>query len=566
MAIDRNADIQRAIKQRDVGAVTTLMFEGSPPVVRSGFRTECELWDYKSDCPWPGKRHANAWASLAADVLAFHNLHGGVLILGISDADFTFVGCKKILDSKMVNDQLRRWLGDRIWVEFHREFIQEDQRYVGVAIVPPRGPTLVRFGGDAPTVNGRQRFGKGFSAIRDGDTTRILDPLAVDELSRQQSAPLLGRVYEIDEPFYRVLAPEYRVFVKRDGPCRDVLEALSDARSAVSSIVGMGGVGKTALGTWAVLRAYEQRQFDFIVSVTAKDRELTTSGIQALKPGVTSFEGLMAAIADVLQFPEIKGAAPEDQEAQVRDLLANSNGLLYVDNLETVDDPRLLHFLDDLPIGVRAIVTSRRSTVRVSVHPVDLGPLTDAEAASYIGSLADVPGLGYVGQLSESEGQAIGRACDGIPLAIRWTLNQSDTAADAVRQAEEITSKNHRGEELLEFCFRRVFDDMSGHERRVLQVLSLFQRPIAAEALQVGCAYPHHAVMDAMEDLIEDALLQRLFDPDLNDYCYTLLPIVRSFVYNEVTKERELEHKIRRRMEGCLIGLRRKIYAAPRSA
>ena len=57
------------------------------------------------------------------------------MIFGVTD-DLSFCGATTRLDSKLINDQIRRYLGDRIWVEFHREFIQEDQRYLGVALVP----------------------------------------------------------------------------------------------------------------------------------------------------------------------------------------------------------------------------------------------------------------------------------------------------------------------------------------------------------------------------------------------------------------------------------------------
>ena len=105
-------------------------------------------------------------------------------------------------------------------------------------------------------------------------------------------------------------------------------------------MIGVGGTGKTALATWATLRAYDQNEFGFIVSITAKDRELTSSGIQALEPSLTSFEALLNNTAEVLGFPELKAEPIESKEASVRKLLENSNGLLFVDNLETVDDAR----------------------------------------------------------------------------------------------------------------------------------------------------------------------------------------------------------------------------------
>lgn len=154
----RNEDIALAIRQRDIDAISRLMFQGSPPSPRSSFRTETELWDYKGECPEPGKQNAVQWAEIAVDVLAFHNQGGGILVFGIRDSDFSFSGAMIRLDSKMINDQLRGFLSDRIWVEFHRLFIQSDQRYLGLALVPPRGPVLERFQAAAPILNGSQRF------------------------------------------------------------------------------------------------------------------------------------------------------------------------------------------------------------------------------------------------------------------------------------------------------------------------------------------------------------------------------------------------------------------------
>ncbi len=423
---DRNEDLARAIRARDTGSVTRLMFIGTDqPSVRPGFRTETDLWDFKADCPKLARDSSNAWATLAADVLGFHNNRGGVLIFGIRDDDFTFCGASTPLDGKRLNDQLHKYLEDTIWVEYHREFIQPDQRYLGIAIVQARGPRLERFTSEAPQVNGRRAFALGGSAMREEDSTRILSRVEADEAARQMSMPLVGEVYAVDEPFYRILAPEYIHFVARSKPCGQVESALANPRVSIASIIGIGGIGKTALATWAVLRSYERKHFDFIVSITAKDRELTASGIRALDPTLTNFESLLDSILDVTGFPDHKTLPISRKEEAVRALLSASKGLLFVDNLETVDDKRIIEFLDTLPPGVRAITTSRRSNVRVSVQPIDLGPLEDAEMIAFAKSLSTSPGGDYVAELSDDDCLRIGKASDRIPLVIRWVLSRS---------------------------------------------------------------------------------------------------------------------------------------------
>jgi tetratricopeptide (TPR) repeat protein len=522
-----------------------LMFEANTPTLRPGFGSETELWDFKSDCPQLAREYANAWADVAKEILAFHNRLGGILIFGLRD-DYSFCGATTRLDGKLVNDQLRRYLRDTIWVDFNREFIQPDQRYLGIAVIPPRGPRIERFLTDAPVVNGSRLFGAGDSAIREGDSSRILRRAEADRLARAQAVPTLGKVFAVDESFFRILQPDYIQFVERSGPCQEIERALRDPRASIASVVGIGGVGKTALATWAALRAYERKDFEFIVAMTAKDRELTSSGIQALEPPLTSYEALLDGVLEVLQFPETKSEPFDVKERKSRELLEDTKGLLYIDNLETVDDARIIRFLDNLPVGARALVTSRRTRVRVSVHPIDLGTLTDDEALAYIESLATQPGSNFAAELATADRVRIARACGGIPLAIRWTLSCSKSPSEAVALADKITSLNSEAEQLLEFCFRRVFDSMPGSERSVLEVLSLFQSPIPAEALLVGAKLPDYKLLDVTEGLLADALLQRLWDPDRNDYSYTLLPVTRAFVYAQVARQTSREQEIRK--------------------
>ena len=284
------------------------------------------------------------------------------------------------------------------------------------------------------------------------------------------------------------------------------------------------------------------------MSITAKDRELTSSGIRAVRPGLTSFEALLDSTLDVLGFPDLKPLTVPEKEAEVMALLRNSQGLLYIDNLETVDDARVVNFLDRIPPGAKALITSRRTTVRRLVSPIDIDGLNNKELEAYVNSLAAEPRFGYLRNLNVTERLRIGDACDRIPLAIRWVFSRAKGAAEAITNAENLTTVGRHGEELLKFSFRRVFDGMSSPERSVLEVLSLFQRALPTEALIVGAALPQAAVEDAIEGMSEDALVQREFDPDTNDYVFTLRPIPRSFVLVELLKHATTADNIRRRL------------------
>jgi tetratricopeptide (TPR) repeat protein len=553
--IDRNAEITRAVRQRDIETVRRLMFDNNPPRPKSGFLSEGELWDYKREIPTNDFGQQESWASLAKDVLAFHNNHGGVIVLGIDDS-YRFYPVRRRYDSKLINDQLRKYVGDVLWCEFHREFIQADQSYLGMMLIPPRGARLVRFQADGYDGKGVQLFREGESAIREGDSSLILRGPDVESYTRRLALPRVAKIFDVDDPYFRILAPDYTEFVERPAIAQQIERALKDPRISTVSLLGIGGAGKTAIATWAVLKAYERQSFPFIVSMTAKDRELTATGIQALPAGMSSFDSLLDSILEVLGFPDLKSKSTAEREREVRTLLTDSKGLLFIDNLETVDDTRIITFLDELPVGVRAIITSRRTRVRVAVRPVEVGPLTPEEVAEFIRSLEGIPGFAYLADLTRVESERIGQACDRIPLAIRWALARASSAPEALHAADSITKSGRRGEELLEFSFRRVFDGLELNERRLLETLSLFQAPLSLEAILVGSSPAATAqnyvldpkVLDSIEQLVDDALIQRVFDPVLNDYAYVLLPITRAFVYGEVSRNKGAADAIRTRL------------------
>lgn len=545
MFTDRDAQIETLILDRDLESLKRIFFIGSEGRhVKDGVRHESELWDYKERLPDPGKGQDNdrSWSDLAALVLAFYNTHGGLIFFGVDD-DFGVTGVRTRVDSKILNEKLRRYISDRIWVEFQRLFIRADQTYVAAAIVPPRVDRFERFTGNSAGF--RYKYSPKQSAIRVGDSVRILTEDEVQARTRQLALPTIDNPFEVDEPGYRLLRPEFHKFVYRKTPCEEIESALLDPRTSVVSITGIGGTGKTALGAWATRRAYDRKDFAFIVSTTAKDRALTTSGILALTPQLSNYESLLDAILSVLQFEDEIQSSVDKKHDTVQELLSESGGLLFIDNLETIDDARIIHFLEHLPIGVKAITTSRVPRVKNYVRAVDPGFLTDDEITKFVlGYKASKP---WVSNLKPEQTLAIGRAAQGVPLAIEWVLKRASGPGEALGFARSIQDSGSKKDELLEFCFRRVFDAMPEAERTILHILATVSAPlglepvIAATGLQVQ-------TMDVLEGLRDDSLVQRFYDEDSGTYRFTLLAIVRAFVASDLALRPDIDRKIRKRL------------------
>jgi len=547
--------LKRLLDRNDIAGIVEELFETSQksPVLKTGYYNERQIWDFKSEVPGSGKKHQHAWAIIAKHVLAFHNSEGGILIFGIRDEDFQFIGASNYCDSAQFNNGIRKYVGDLFHVTFSREFIQKDQSYLGIAVVPARGARIVKFASDAPKYSGNIIFSKGDIAVREGDSSKVYRGQEAESYLGKLALPRVGRGFYVDEDGFRILSPEYRSFVYRQKLCEDIMTGLQHPRAAVTSLFGIGGVGKTALATWAVIEAYRDNMFDYIVSVTAKDRELTARGTLPTEIRLTTYEELLDTILRVLGFEDALEYEDQEKENFVTDILQDGgNGLIYVDNLETIDDVRILQFLDNLPLGCRAIVTSRIDRVRVAAYPIQVGPLEGEETFQFVKSLYVDPKLAYLTDFNERQVYEFGGSCNGIPLAMRWIAAKSQSANEALQLAKQINSQSRTNEELLEFSFRRIFDSLTEIQRKVMKILSIYSRPMPLEEILICADESYQTIGDTLAEIENSALIEMAFDDTIQDSVYSLLPITRSFVYGDVRKEDGFESEVRDRMQNWL--------------
>ena len=154
------AKIKAAIEDRDASLLIDVFFEKRdrrPLQIRDGVKREDVLWDYKEICPRPSPDEAVGWSKIAGDVLGFHNAAGGIIFFGIDDY-YEIIPLKDYkIDSKVFNDHIRKYVGDKIWVSYTR--IDCKGGHIGLAMIPPRGISVARARADAPKdEKGKQYF------------------------------------------------------------------------------------------------------------------------------------------------------------------------------------------------------------------------------------------------------------------------------------------------------------------------------------------------------------------------------------------------------------------------
>ena len=93
-------------------------------------------------------------------------------------------------------------------------------------------------------------------------------------------------------------APDYMVFINREKERKYLHEALSpESEKRIISIEGFGGIGKTALALAVAHQFVQEKIFDVIIYVSAKQVILTTDGIASRHYSPKIIEALNTAIS-----------------------------------------------------------------------------------------------------------------------------------------------------------------------------------------------------------------------------------------------------------------------------
>ena len=533
-----------ALRERNTTELVKLFVDQTQKSIQPSFRVENDLWDYKLVLPVL-KSSSLVWAELSKDILAFHNTRKeGIIVFGVDDTALEIVGVKVPveIDSKIVNDKIRKYLGDQLWVELHSP-IRVGDYSLAFLLIPGLSGSVKRFISNAPEKDKKPLFCNDGSAIRKGDSSYILNVEEANVFSVTNDTLSYG-MYKINGPDYQILNPDYIEFIRREKYCSLIQNGLERRRVSAVTLTGIGGIGKTSLAIWATEQAYLSKKYDHIISMSAKDRELTAAGIEAIHQGFTTIEDILNNILSVIGFDEYISETLANKEKYVRQLLQDSNTLILLDNLETTADTRIEDFLNDLPEGVKAIVTSRRNIVRVSSYPIEVEGLEDEEIVRYMTSLCGA--FDACAKLSRSEKLYIGEACNRIPLAIKWLVSRCKTTQELLAFAGQMESSTSSTSQLLEFVFRRLFERMNSAERRIVQVLSIAS-DIPDEALIQGCFGIEENIWDSLEILVRDTIVIKKFDDKLNWYKYSLLPLTKAFILKNCTTPQE-DERIRRRL------------------
>ncbi len=146
----------------------------------------------------------------------------------------------------------------------------------------------------------------------------------------------------------------------------------------VITIVGEGGVGKTALAlqcVYELLEVRDPRPFELIVWISLKTRALTASGVAEIRNSITTTLGAIQKAATEVGIPTAVTENTEALTAELLEYMEKFKILLVIDNFETISINALRPLLSAVPRGSKVLITSRiglgELEIRYKLDPLD---------------------------------------------------------------------------------------------------------------------------------------------------------------------------------------------------
>jgi LuxR family glucitol operon transcriptional activator len=299
-------------------------------------------------------------------------------------------------------------------------------------------------------------------------------------------------------------------FLGRVADRKEVHRLLASPHPVVT-IVGEGGVGKTALGLrclYDLLEKSDGAKFDAIIWISLKTKALTPSGVRRIKDSIASTLGLVQRAASVIGIPSSSSPQVSMLIDELRDYMQHFRILLAIDNFETLASNTLRPLLSEIPHGSKVLITSRAGLGEIEVR-YKLDALDARTAVLLARGYARTLNLRW---LAEAKEAILKKYCGLLynnPLLIKWFISSVAVGGDPARLLEP-GGKSFRS--ALQFCFESLFNRLTPIERGILLILVSAKRPLTQAELYFLASNSREEVDWAVNALHRFSMLQRAFD------------------------------------------------------
>jgi len=250
-------------------------------------------------------------------------------------------------------------------------------------------------------------------------------------------------------------------FIGRKKEIGEIKAQLNRKNVNILSIIGDGGVGKTAITLKLLYEMLDDDncQFELIIWASLKTNELSNSDFKEINNSIKTTAEMYNKLDTFVGTNQ-----NENTKELIIDFAKNFNTLFVLDNLETINTAEIKDFFDKFSEYGKVLITSRIGLGEME-HRYKLGGLNSEDVKLYADTLLNLYGFECL-YTEEQKTEIIQFQLHSNPLAIKWFVRCLYNG----QTTEEVLS--HK-EDLINFCMANVYDKLSKDAHAVLDILSV---------------------------------------------------------------------------------------------
>ncbi|MEM7331653.1 MAG: ATP-binding protein [Chloroflexota bacterium] len=301
--------------------------------------------------------------------------------------------------------------------------------------------------------------------------------------------------------------------------------------SFVVSVVGMGGMGKTALIDFVTRQIIRTFLFHEVIWI-----RVTSSPINGrLQSPELTFEGLIAQIAYQLWPDSAHSLTDKIRHEKVRQSLKERPYLIVIDNLEAATDSALLFdYLNDLANPSKFLLTTRIQPPRQSnVFGLTLEGLSFEQAKALLKYHAQDIGIDFLDDAEEKDFVDIYEHTGGNPFALRLVVSMLDTYPLPHILQNLMLSVEGDIQQMYQRIFQQAWNTLSNDAKRLLKAMPLVsQTGVGPEILSKMINVTEADIWPLISELKSRSLIES--QGGLSERRYSIHQLTNTFLQSEI--------------------------------
>ena len=267
-----------------------------------------------------------------------------------------------------------------------------------------------------------------------------------------------------DDYYHNLPEPEFddTGYIGRRKEISEITDLIIQEKYPVISIIGNGGIGKTAITVKILYDLIDnpQNPYEAIIWVSLKAKTLSNGEFVEIQNAIqTTNEMLKQTQKEVIINDNI---SPKDN---IINFMKNFKTLLVIDNLETINDTNINEFIKSVPKESNILITSRTGLGELE-YRYNLSGMNQSDGIKYFRELSKYYGLDIYKNNDKTIEKLVKEILYSNPLSIKWYING---VYNGIR--EEILQNNKS--KLIEFCMSNVYEKLSEEAKEILRLFQI---------------------------------------------------------------------------------------------